>query len=86
MIVGIELGGTKTVVASGTAAGGIFAESRFATQDPIRTLQTCVDWIREQGKPEAIGIGAFGPIGIVPGGETMEKSWQLRNSDGRDFH
>mgnify|MGYP000063552361 CR=1 FL=1 len=73
MIAGIELGGTKTVVAIGTAGGEIIEECRFPTQEPGGTLVFAIDWLRERGKPEAIGIGAFGPIGIVPGRENYGK-------------
>lgn len=73
MIAGIELGGTKTVVAIGTAAGEIIEECRFPTQDPLKTLGFAIDWLRGHGAPDAIGIGAFGPIGIVPGRENYGK-------------
>lgn len=67
MIAGIELGGTKTVVAVGTAGGDVIEECRFPTQTPDRTLDFAIKWLHERGRPETIGIGAFGPIGIVPG-------------------
>jgi len=70
MIAGIELGGTKTVVAIGTVEGGIIEECRFPTQDPVKTLGFAIDWLRGHGTPDAIGIGAFGPVGIVPGREN----------------
>jgi fructokinase len=70
MITGIELGGTKTVVAIGTSDGTIIEECRFPTNDPVKTLGFAIDWLRERGTPEAIGIGAFGPVGIVPGREN----------------
>jgi fructokinase len=70
MIAGIELGGTKTVVAIGTAAGEIIEECRFPTEAPETTLGFATSWLRERGTPAAIGIGAFGPIGIVPGREN----------------
>lgn len=67
MIAGIELGGTKTVVATGTAEGDIIEELRFPTTSPDETLATAIQWLRERGTPERIGIAAFGPVGIVPG-------------------
>ena len=70
MIAGIELGGTKTVVAIGTAAGEIIDECRFPTTLPDETLAFAIDWLRGHGTPEAIGIAAFGPVGIVPGRES----------------
>jgi fructokinase len=67
MIAGIELGGTKTVVAVGTRAGEIIEEHRFPTTGPEETLGAACDWLKERGQPDAIGIAAFGPIGIVRG-------------------
>lgn len=67
MIAGIELGGTKTVVAIGTAQGEIIEEFRFPTTSPDETLGTAINWLGERGTPERIGIAAFGPVGIVPG-------------------
>ncbi len=70
MIAGIELGGTKTVVAIGNAAGEIVEECRFPTTDPDSTLGYAAEWIVRRGNPSAIGIAAFGPIGIVEGREN----------------
>jgi fructokinase len=70
MIAGIELGGTKTVVAIGSGEGRVSEELRFPTTLPEETLGTAIRWLRERGVPERIGIAAFGPIGIVPGREN----------------
>lgn len=67
MIAGIELGGTKTVVAIGTADGRVAEEWRFPTTSPDETLGHAIRWLRERGTPDAIGIAAFGPLGVVPG-------------------
>lgn len=67
MIAGIELGGTKTVVAEGTPDGEIVAEHRFPTTTPAETLATACDWLAGRGTPTAIGVAAFGPVGIVRG-------------------
>jgi fructokinase len=67
MIAGIELGGTKTVVAIGTAEGKVIEEFRFPTTLPGETLGIAIDWLRARGHPASIGIAAFGPIAIVPG-------------------
>jgi fructokinase len=70
MIAGIELGGTKTVVATGTASGIVHEEWRFPTTGPEETLGRFIDWLRERGTPTAIGVGAFGPLGVNPGREN----------------
>lgn len=67
MIAGIELGGTKTVVAIGSAEGRVIEEFRFPTSQPEETLGVAIDWLRERGRPASIGVAAFGPIGIIPG-------------------
>ena len=66
MIAGIELGGTKTVVAYGDPDGRVATEWRFPTTDPHETLARAVAWLAEKGCPEAIGIASFGPLGISP--------------------
>jgi len=73
MIAGIELGGTKTVVAFGTAEGEVHEEWRFPTTTPNETMGRAVGWLREHGVPQAIGIGAFGPLGVVPGRASYGK-------------
>ena len=73
MIAGIELGGTKTVVAIGTADGRVIDEFRFPTTLPEETLGIAIDWLRDRGNPESIGVASFGPIGIVPNRENYGK-------------
>jgi fructokinase len=67
MIAGIELGGTKTVVATGRGDGTVIEEWRFPTTTPDETFRNASGWLRERGTPDAIGIAAFGPVGIGPG-------------------
>lgn len=66
MIAGIELGGTKTVVATGNGEGAVTEEWRFPTTTPEETFSRAIGWLRERGTPEAIGVAAFGPLGVVP--------------------
>lgn len=73
MIAGIELGGTKTVVATGPGDGTVSEEWRFPTTTPDETFRRATGWLRERGMPDAIGIAAFGPVGIVPGRESYGK-------------
>jgi fructokinase len=62
----VEAGGTKFVCAVGNARGEILAETRFATGEPVATLTTMLDFLREQqanfAPYTAVGIGCFGPI------------------------
>ncbi len=83
MIAGIELGGTKTVVATGTPDGRVTEECRFPTTTPAATFGSACAWLRERGIPSAIGVAAFGPLGVIPGREnygrllaTPKAGWQ----------
>jgi fructokinase len=73
MIAGIELGGSKTVVAIGTAGGDVHEEWRFPTTTPLETFQRAIAWLAERGTPEVIGVAAFGPVGVVPGRDEYGK-------------
>ena len=48
LVAGIELGGTKTVVALGLGDGTVLAEERFPTLDPETTLAQAAATVREQ--------------------------------------
>lgn len=63
---GIELGGTKTVVAVGGADGEMSEETRYPTTNPNETMARAVDWLRERGGVERLGVAAFGPVAINP--------------------
>jgi fructokinase len=69
MIAGIEFGGTKTVVAIGHRDGGLIEEFRYQTTHPEETLAVAIEWIRQRGVPEALGVAAFGPVMLVDHGE-----------------
>lgn len=61
---GIELGGTKTVVAVGNANAEVIEEHRYPTTTPEETMGIAVDWLRQRGVPQSIGVAAFGPVAI----------------------
>lgn len=66
-ILALELGGTKTVAAVGTADGCVTDEVRFPTMDPVGTLRVAVDWWRGRVDCEGrvrIGVAAFGPVRV----------------------
>ncbi|WP_035600822.1 ROK family protein [Haloferula sp. BvORR071] len=85
MIAGIELGGGKTVVAIGTATGLVQEEWRFPTTTPAETFGRALQWFAERGTPEAIGVAAFGPIGIVPGRPEYGKVIATPKPGWKDF-
>ncbi|MGC4013821.1 MAG: ROK family protein [Luteolibacter sp.] len=82
-VAGIELGGTKTVVAWGLENGTILEEHRFPTAGPEETFAILMDWLRARGVPAGIGVAAFGPVRVNPGAAdfgsvlaTPKVAWQ----------
>jgi fructokinase len=63
---GVETGGTWCVCALGTDPDDIVAEETFPTRGPDETLERIVAFFAADGRPrpEAIGIGAFGPVDL----------------------
>ena len=66
----IEAGGTKFVLAVGTASGEIFCRHTLATRDPADTLGKAADWFAQQTSVTALGIGSFGPVDLDPKSTT----------------
>lgn len=67
-LAGVELGGTKAVVVLGDDAG-IARRVRIEVSDARETLRTIAGQLAEWNREtpiEALGIAAFGPIGINP--------------------
>jgi fructokinase len=61
---GVETGGTWVVCALGTGPGDIVEEETFATGEPEPTLERIVAFFERGPRPEAIGIGSFGPVDL----------------------
>jgi fructokinase len=70
LVAGIELGGTKSIalIARGRA---IIAQARFPTGMPATTIEALgrqiERWTIDHGRPEALGIASFGPVGLDRG-------------------
>lgn len=65
--IGVELGGTKVIVAASTGGSRLEATRRIATTTPGPTFEAVRDAIRDMSagrRPMAIGIGSFGPIDL----------------------
>ncbi len=62
MLGAIEAGGTKFVLAIGTAPNTILARHTIPTRDPVTTLGEAAEWFARQGAITALGIGSFGPV------------------------
>lgn len=70
LVAGVELGGTKAIVVLARGAT-IVDRLRVPTSDPDTTLAAVTEriaaWIAAGDRPETIGIGSFGPVGLDPG-------------------
>ena len=67
----IEAGGTKFVCAVGTGPDDLRATTTFPTTTPEETLARAISFFEEQpARPEALGIGAFGPVDPDPASPT----------------
>jgi fructokinase len=69
LVVGVELGGTKTVAVLGRGRE-IFARAQWPTEDPSTTLRHAAHQIAawaSDHQPQALGIATFGPVGLHPG-------------------
>lgn len=67
--VGIEMGGTKVIVAAGTGPNDLSQTVRLPTQDPQSTMAAVVEAVRTVtgGRNIAgIGVATFGPVGLRP--------------------
>lgn len=80
---GIELGGTKIVVAIGDAAGKVLDRATIPTAPPEQVLPRIGAFFGQSGTPlRSVGVGAFGPIVIDRGSadygrllETNKPGW-----------
>lgn len=61
---GIEAGGTKWVCAIGDGADRLLNSETFPTTTPDETISRAADFFRENDMPDAVGVGAFGPIDL----------------------
>ena len=70
LLAGIEMGGTKTIVAIARDPHSLVETDRFPTETPENTLARAADaldaWAARHGPIAALGIGAFGPVRLDP--------------------
>jgi fructokinase len=67
---GVETGGTWCVCALGRGPGEIEDEAQFRTGEPKETVDRIVEFFATRPRPEAIGIGSFGPVDLDPRSPT----------------
>lgn len=70
LVAGIELGGTKTLVAVGRADGTVLESKRLPTTGPEPLIEEIARFLSsvpsELGSISALGVGAFGPVVVNP--------------------
>ncbi len=66
----VEAGGTKFVLAIGAGHDSIVARTTLPTTSPKETLQHTIDWFRQHGPLDALGISSFGPLDLDLASET----------------
>jgi fructokinase len=67
---GVETGGTWVVCALGTGPDDITAEETFPTAEPEPTLARIAEFFERGPRPDAIGVGSFGPVDLDPASPT----------------
>jgi fructokinase len=60
----VETGGTWCVCALGTGPGELVAREQFPTGHPTETLDQILDFFAAYPRPQALGVGAFGPLDL----------------------
>lgn len=85
----IEAGGTKFVCITATGPDQILSEIRIPTTMPDETLARAVQFFKEHGPVDAVGIAAFGPLDLHPGSPqfgyittTPKAGWSFVNIKG----
>ena len=69
---GLEAGGTKMVMCVGDENGEIFEQMSIPTKTPAETVPEIIKWFSDKNI-DALGIGCFGPIDVLPESPTYGK-------------
>jgi fructokinase len=67
---GVETGGTWCVCALGTGPDAIERQEQFRTAEPGETLDRIVEFFAAGPRPDAVGVGSFGPVDLDPRSPT----------------
>lgn len=81
----LEAGGTKMVCAIGDEHGNILEQCTFPTLTPEETMPGLIRYFAERNI-EALGIGAFGPVDVVPGSATFGRILNTPKLAWRNFN
>jgi fructokinase len=61
---GVETGGTWCVCAVGSGPDRIERHEQFPTTGPAETIERIIEFFRREPRPQAIGVGSFGPVDL----------------------
>jgi fructokinase len=61
---GIEAGGTKWICAVGDGGVTVLRRETIPTTTPRETIARAAEFFMEDGPPEGLGVGSFGPIDV----------------------
>ena len=89
LVGGIELGGTKSLVAVGYDDGTILERTSLPTIAPEYLIPQIAEFFRSHrdgiGQIEALGVGAFGPIVVAPKAQNYGKLLQTNKLGWSNF-
>ncbi len=89
LVGGIELGGTKTLIAVGYGDGTILERTSLPTVAPELLVPQIAAFLRSQndvlGPIEALGVGAFGPIVVNRNASNYGRLLQTNKPGWSDF-
>lgn len=66
----LELGGTKAIAMVGKNAHQIEHRLRIPTTSPQETLSAVIQFFKQHGTVQSIGVGTFGPVDVEPRSAT----------------
>ncbi|MCR5823199.1 MAG: ROK family protein [Lachnospiraceae bacterium] len=81
----LEAGGTKMVTGLINEKGEVLERASFPTETPEKTMPVLIDWFKER-KPDALGIGTFGPADLDETSPTYGYITSTPKLDWRDYN
>jgi fructokinase len=89
LVGGIELGGTKSLVAVGYSDGSVVERTSLPTVAPQLLVPQIAEYLRSKqdslGPIEALGVGAFGPIVVDRNASNYGRLLQTNKPGWSDF-
>lgn len=85
MLGALEAGGTKMVCAVGDENGTVTEQVKFPTLAPSETMEKIAAYFSDK-KIAALGVAAFGPVGVNPQSEHYGKILETPKTEWRYFN